>query len=66
MPSPEIDHDGMRRRVDEALEKEMLGQPLTGQERRIVQYVLYSSRAARPVDPEIQVRVNPPEDERDG
>ena len=66
MPSPEIDHDGMRRRVDEALEKEMLGQPLTGQERRIVQYVRYASRAARPVDPGVQVRMEPPEDERDG
>ena len=66
MPSSEIDPDGMRRRVDKALEKEMLGQPLDERERRIVQYVRYASRAARPVDPGIRVRVDPPEDERDG
>lgn len=64
MPSPEIDPEGMRRRVDEALEKEMLGQPLTDQERRIVQYVRYASRAAKPVDLGIQVRVDPPDSER--
>ncbi len=63
MPSPEIDDESMRRRVDEALEKEMLGQPLDERERRIVQYVRYASRAARPVDPGVQVRVDPPEDD---
>lgn len=61
--SPEVDPDGMRRRLDAALEKELLGEPLTDQERRIVQYVRYASRAARPVDPGIQVRVDPPDDE---
>ena len=64
MPSPEIDEEGMRRRLDEALEKEMLGQPLTEDEQRIVQYVRYASRAARPVDPGVQVRTNPPGDDR--
>lgn len=63
MPSPEIDHEGMRRRVDEALEKEMLGQPLDERERRIVQYVRYASRAARPVDPGVEVRVDLPEND---
>jgi hypothetical protein len=56
----------MRRRLDAALEKELLGEPLTEQERRIVQYVRYASRAARPVDPGIRVRVNPPEDSGSG
>lgn len=62
--SPEIDADGMRRRVDDALEKELLGEPLTEQERRIVQYVRYASRAARPVDPGVRVRVDPPEEDK--
>lgn len=59
--SPEIDAEGMRRRLDAALEKELLGEPLTERERRIVQYVRYASRAARPVDAELGVRVNPPD-----
>jgi hypothetical protein len=59
MNSPDIDPEGMRRRLDAALEKELLGEPLSEQERRIVQYVRYASRAARPVDPGVQVRVNP-------
>jgi hypothetical protein len=44
------------------LEKELLGEPLSEEERRIVQYVRYASRAARPVDPGLQVRVNPPDE----
>jgi hypothetical protein len=62
MNSPDIDPEGMRRRLDAALEKELLGQPLTEVEARIVQYVRYASRAARPVDPRIQVRVNQPDE----
>lgn len=62
--SPEIDADGMHRRLDEALRKEMLGEPLTEQELRIVQYVRYASRSARPVDPGVEVRVDPPGDDR--
>lgn len=60
--SPEVDPEGMRRRLDAALEKELLGEPLTDQERRIVQYVRHASRAARPVDPGVRVRVNPPDE----
>lgn len=59
--SPEVDPEGMRRRLDAALEKELLGEPLDERERRIVQYVRYASRAARPVDAELRVRVNPPD-----
>lgn len=59
--SPEVDVEGMRRRLDAALEKELLGEPLTDGERRIVQYVRYASRAARPVDAALRVRVNPPD-----
>jgi hypothetical protein len=62
MNSPEIDPEGMRRRLDAALEKELLGEPLSEEEKRIVQYVRYASRAARPVDPGIQVRVSPPDE----
>jgi len=54
----------MRRRLDAALEKELLGEPLTEREQRIVQYVRYASRAARPADPEVRIRVDPPD--RDG
>lgn len=60
--SPDVDPEGMRRRLDAALEKELLGEPLTEQERRIVQYVRYASRAARPADPEVRVRLNPPDE----
>lgn len=59
--SPEVDAEGMRRRLDAALEKELLGEPLDERERRIVQYVRYASRAARPVDAELRIRVNPPD-----
>ncbi len=62
MNSPDIDPEGMRRRLDAALEKELLGEPLSEEEKRIVQYVRYASRAARPVDPGIQVRVSPPDE----
>lgn len=62
MNSPDIDPEGMRRRLDAALEKELLGETLSEQERRIVQYVRYAGRAARPLDPGIQVRVNPPDE----
>lgn len=64
--SPEVDVEGMRRRLDAALEKELLGEPLTDQERRIVQYVRYASRAARPLDAELRVMVSPPYEEDAG
>lgn len=64
--SPEVDVEGMRRRLDAALEKELLGEPLTDGERRIVQYVRYASRMARPVDAALRVRVNPPYEEDAG
>lgn len=60
--SPDVDPEGMRRRLDAALEKELLGEPLTDRERRIVQYVRYASRMARPVDAELRIRVNPPDE----
>lgn len=64
--SPDVDHDGMRLRLNAALEKELLGWPLTDQEKRIVQYVRYASRAVRPGDSELRVRVNPPGNGRPG
>lgn len=61
--SPEIDPDGMRRRLDAVLEKDLLGEPLTEHERMLVQMVRNASRAARPVDPGVEVRVDPPQDD---